>query len=125
MQTVPRHTQRLSALIPDGALDTPLHAAFRAAEEALYADPAEERTAWDVADLSEALGAEVELVRLPGELLVTEASVDRWFSGEDGSYGERLARRLPNVTPVAAVVRRTLLGRTVSWTTTVARAILR
>ncbi|MCB9685576.1 MAG: AAA family ATPase [Alphaproteobacteria bacterium] len=125
VQTVPRHTQRLSALIPDGALDTPLHAAFRAAEEALYADPAEERTAWDVADLSEALGAEVELVRLPGELLVTEASVDRWFSGEDGSYGERLARRLPNVAPVAAVVRRTLLGRTVSWTTTVARAILR
>jgi putative ATPase len=125
VETVPRHTQRLSALLPEGALDTALHAAFRAAEEALYADPSEPRTAWDVADLAERVGADAELVRLPGELLVTRASVDRWFSGEPGSYGERLSRSLRDVAPIAAVIRRTMQDRTVSWTTTVARVVLR
>jgi putative ATPase len=125
VETVPRHAQRLSALIPEGVLDTAVHAAFRAAEEALYTDPSEPRTAWDVADLAERVGVEVELVRIPGELLVTRGSVDRWFSGEPGSYGERLSRSLRDVAPVAAAIRRTLQDRTVPWTTTVARMVLR
>jgi hypothetical protein len=78
-----------------------------------------------VADLAERVGADAELVRLPGELLVTRASVDRWFSGEPGSYGERLSRSLRDVAPIAAVIRRTMQDRTVSWTTTVARVVLR
>jgi putative ATPase len=103
VEPTPRHAQRLSALLPDLP-------GFAAAEEAVYAELPEPE-----------LG---EPLRLPGELSITQAMVDRWFSGAPGSYGARLSQHLA-VEPIAAAVRARLLGKTVPWTTTVARVILR
>jgi putative ATPase len=119
VDAVPRHAQRLTALIDADA-------ALRAAEEAVYADPGEPLTAWDAEDLAGALRAQglearAELRVLDGALGVTEAMARRWLEGER-SLGARIAAEGGDAGALAAGVRR-LVGRTVPWRTTVALTV--
>ena len=115
VEAVPRSAQRLTALVPTSS-------ALSAAEEAVYGegglrgldDLAAPFAGWEV---------EVEAVRLPGELVVTGAMVERWFAGP-ASIGGRIAARGVDVAPLAAAIRR-LEGRTVPWETTVALVTVR
>ncbi|HEY9890134.1 MAG TPA: AAA family ATPase, partial [Candidatus Obscuribacterales bacterium] len=52
VETVPRDTQRLAALLAPDQLDADLWARWQAAEAALYADPADPRWQWDGATLA-------------------------------------------------------------------------
>ncbi len=126
-QPIPRHTQRLYNLIEWGR-DAELRDKVIAAEEAIYADPADPMTNWDERDLTVALeAAGLSDIRLTveeqtEERLITAAHLDRWFGAgaEDGrpSYRERLAAGgvAPDETEkIERLFRNQLLDRAVDW----------
>jgi putative ATPase len=97
-QSIPRHTQRLYALVEWGR-DTKLREKVVAAEEAIYANFDDPLVNWDANDLAAALDeAGFSEVRMSvdeqtEERLITAAHLDRWFgTGEADrpSYRERL-----------------------------------
>ena len=126
-QPIPRYTQRLYNLIEWGR-DAELRDKVIAAEEAIYADPADPMTNWDERDLTVALeAAGLTDIRLTveeqtEERLITAAHLDRWFGAGAGdgrpSYRERLATG--GVTPdetekIERLFRNQLLDRAVDW----------
>ncbi len=126
-EPVPRHTQRLYALVDLAELGAVLAGKVRDAEEAIYADPADPLVNWAEADLAAAfLGAQLTGVAVEGvetsvEARISPAMLDRWFAGiPDGgrpSYVQRLAIQLAGdeVAAVEALYRRKLTGATVGW----------
>jgi putative ATPase len=126
-QTVPRHTQRIYALLDLAALGDDLATRLAAAEEAIYSNAADPMVSWDVADLQGAAhsaglaGAEVVLVDETSDVTITPATVARWFAatGETArqTYAQNLRRYLDDaeVTAVRALIERQLLGQTVAW----------
>ena len=130
-ERIPRHTQRIHALVDCAALGEELAARYRAAEEAIYADAGDELVNWDeeslravVADLWGAGGA-VETVDGVMELQVTPVLLGRWFgkaadspaTGGRPAYAQRLAEKLSQteVDAVEALVRGQLLHQRVQW----------
>jgi len=135
-EAVPRHTQRLYALVDLGSLDAALAEALRAAEEAIYADPGDPMTNWDADDLRHALEAAgladvaVEAVTMTREIPVTPDLIVRWFdasTSERPSYGQCLSRHLDPtaLADVRALYARELTGKTVSWRSEVAFVVAR
>ena len=136
-ERIPRHTQRIHALVDCTSLGEDLAARYRAAEEAIYADAGDDLVNWDegtlraaVADLWGAAGA-VQTVDGVMELQVTPVLLGRWFgkatsgpaingpaSGGRLSYAQRLAETLSQaeVDGVEALVRSQLLHQRVQWT---------
>ncbi len=139
-ERIPRHTQRIYALLDCSSLGDELAARFQAAEEAIYADPTDDLVNWD----EETVG--IALAELWGddagvtigesvsesviELQVTPAVVARWFGesvadrpngvrpdGVRPTYAQRLAERLSTaeVDAVKALVERQLLQQRVQW----------
>ncbi len=99
-----------------------------AAEEAIYADPADPMVNWDEADLTIALeAAELRNVRLVAEeqieeRLITAAHLDRWFGAgvEEGrpSYRQRLVdggMTKKEMEKVERQFRSQLLDQVVGW----------
>jgi putative ATPase len=126
-QSIPRHTQRIHALVEWGR-DTKLRDKVIAAEEAIYDDPADPMVNWDEGDLMAALEAagladiRVAVDEQTEERLITAAHLDRWFGEGSGdgrpSYRERLLAS--NVTEgeagkVEKLFRGKLLDQSVKW----------
>ncbi len=98
---MPRHAQRLYALVDLAELGQALAARVREAEEAIYADPTDPLVNWAEDDLRAAFlaanltGVIIESVESLAEARITPALVDRWFAtaapGERPSYVQRLA----------------------------------
>jgi putative ATPase len=129
-EAIPRRSQRLYALADPIDLDPYLHAAWRAAEEQVYAAPDDPLTGWDVPDLTKALEdagltVEADTDRRRREVKVTPAVLDRWWStgldGDRAPYRARLSASLGagEVAAIEAWARRRWLDRAVSWETTI------
>ena len=136
-EPVPRHTQRLYALVDLRELDAALMGKVQDAEEAIYADPVDPLVNWDEDDLRAAFAAAgladvaVEGVDSVSEARISPAMLDRFFSsaaiGERPSYGQRLAARLSadELAAVEALYRRKLTGTTVPWRSVTAFVVAR
>ena len=129
LQTLPRYTQRLYALV-DWAGHEALREKVVAAEEAIYHDPADPLVNWAEGDLETAVrdaGLTVRLVveRQAEQRQIGPNQLARWFgAGSDRpSYGERLAEAglsAAEVGEVERLYRRQLEGKVVGWETAVA-----
>jgi putative ATPase len=124
-QSIPRHTQRFYALV-DWGRDTKLRDKVVAAEEAIYADPADPLVNWDERDLAAALEAsglanvKVTVAEQAEERLITAAQLDRWFSAgqERPTYGERLeigGLTGNEIKLIGRLYRSQLLDQAVNW----------
>lgn len=126
-EPVPRHTQRLYALVDLSELGPELAARVQEAEEAIYADPEDPLVAWDEEALRLVLVAagladvKVESAETVAEVRIGPALLDRWFAspalGARLSYAARLAGRLDSdeLAAVEALYRRKLTGAVVGW----------
>ncbi len=127
-QTLPRHTQRLYALI-DWSRKEKLGKKVAKLEEAIYSDALDPLVNWDENDLMESLQAdgrfEVRVVvdKRAERRRITAAQLDRWLSLEQtetarASYLERLREggvSEKDLMEVAARYRRALLDQDVDW----------
>ncbi len=126
-EAMPRFTQRLYKLVTLERLSPDLIAALAAAEEAIYADPADPMVNWDARTLAaafEAAGfrAAVEVQETTMQMRISAAQLDRWFAPTGAarpSYRQRLAARLApdELARVEALFRGQLSGRLVPWRT--------
>jgi putative ATPase len=125
VETVPRHSQRLWALVPPPR-QRQLHSRWQQAEEALYADPTDTRFGWDGATLAallEAAGLTVTWSQEPiqTDLWISETLCDRWFDATNpDSYRSRLGQTLSSedLTAIEQHLRRHMQNQTVSWQST-------
>ncbi len=128
-ETVMRHSQRLHALADLSPLDNGLRRRLIEAEEAIYADADDPLVNWDAADLRDLLDmagfkeVSVQEEVQETEMLITPATLERWFAleaaGQRLSYAQHLLRRLTadELAEVAALFRRQLTGQAVAWRT--------
>jgi putative ATPase len=129
-EVVPRHAQRLSALVDLTELDSDLAARLQATEAMMYETPSDPLVNWDVADLEAALVAAgfTRILALQcdtqiEERRITAAHLERWFSvateRAQPSYASRLLTQLTmaELQRVEGCMRRQLLDHTVSWQT--------
>ncbi|RME26182.1 MAG: AAA family ATPase [Deltaproteobacteria bacterium] len=122
---LPRRTQRLHGLLDPGAVPAELGRAWAAAEEAVYADPADPLLRWDARSLQAAVeGAgfglvQVEEIETKYALHVSAGVLDRWLADRPDSWLGRLRRHLaePESRAVERAVR-TLEGRRIPWNAT-------
>ncbi len=132
IQPIPRHTQRLYALVAWD--DDALRAKVAAAEETIYHDPTDPLVNWDEDDLVSGLRAagleiHMSIEKQTEQRRITAAHVARWFPQEVGgapqaksSYAQRLrdaGLSGAEVEKVAALYRRKLGEQTVHWQTAV------
>ncbi|HEY9887898.1 MAG TPA: hypothetical protein V6D02_05815, partial [Candidatus Obscuribacterales bacterium] len=123
VETVPRDTQRLAALLAPDQLDANLWARWQAAEAALYADPDDPRWQWDgaaLAALLQAAGLTVTwtTTTVESDYFISPRLCDRWFAtATPDSYRQRLAAILTpdDLTLIETQVRRSLQNQTVPW----------
>ncbi len=132
VESLLRHTPRLSMLVGESASSLALVERWRDAEDALYTDSSDPLTAWTeaalVATLAEyGLEATYDSVHTHHELVVSEAVVGRWFAHRPGSYAQRLSRWMSSDDLLLArkAVTASLQGRTVPWTGTSAVLVAR
>ena len=138
VENLVRHTQRLSALVPASALggspELPpraLHAAWAAAEEAVYTDASDPLARWTpeaLQALLEEAGYRVSRDPVPTthQLQVTEGVLDRWLAERPGSYLARLQAHLEDEALAAALpaaLRRALTDRTLPWSARALRIV--
>jgi len=126
-QVIPRHGQRLYALLPLNALDAETQNRLRAAEDAIYTDPDDPMVAWDEAHLCQAATAaglrniRTQRVQQSFQQRITPAMFMRWFmpapSGQRQSYSDRLRPMLDNdqLAAVEALYRQHLYNQTATW----------
>ncbi len=136
-EPVPRHTQRLYALVNLAVLGDDLAQRVRQAEEAIYADPADALVNWGEEELRAACfeadltAIAIDCVETTAEARISPATLDRWFSaapaGQRLSYAQRLAARLDGeeMAAVEALFRRELTGATVGWRSVTAYVVAR
>jgi putative ATPase len=129
-EVVPRHAQRLSALVDLTELGSDLTTRLQATEALLYETPSDPLVNWDVADLETALiAAGFTLISASQcdtqveERRITAAHLERWFgvSAEHArpSYAGHLLTQLTaaELQRVEVCMRRQLLEGIVSWQT--------
>jgi len=136
-EPVPRHTQRLYALVDLSSLGDDLAARVRAAEEAIYAAADDPLVNWAEADLADALRAAgladvtVEAVESTADMRIGPALLDRWFTPAAAdarpAYVQHLAGHLSadEIADVEALYRRKLTGATVPWRSVTAYLVAR
>lgn len=128
-ETVVAATQRLYALVPAERLPARLRQALAAAEEAIYANPADPLVNWNATTAAAwardaGLELDCETETATQEQWISPAQVAQWFAAgaADGrpSYAEHLRQQLSeeDVALVAALYRQTLAGQAVPWKTT-------
>ena len=126
VETVPRQSQRLWALVPPGKLHHKLQKRWQETEEALYTDTSDQRFSWDEDTLVKRLTAAGLTVTastetVQSDLFVSERLCDRWFDpATPDSYRSRLAQVLSNkeLADVENHLRRHVQNQTVVWQTT-------
>ena len=125
-ERIPRHTQRIYALLDCTSLGDDLAARYRAAEESIYADAGDLLVNWDEETLRAALAdlwgekAQVQIVESTLGLQVTPVLLKRWFGvagGDRPSYAQRLAETLApaEVGIIEKLARGQLLHQQVQW----------
>ncbi len=124
-ETIPRHAQRLYALLDLTALPHPLAQKVKDAEEAIYANPNDAFTNWDASTLIELLThagcqVDVEEMTAQSQVRITSTLLDRWFGAQGQgrpTYRQHLAQFLDEeeLHLLEAAFRRQLLGKTVLW----------
>jgi putative ATPase len=131
-EVVPRHTQRLHALLDRDALDPDLAAGLTTAEEAIYARAEDPMVNWDAENLravfiAVGLATALRVEREVGEVHVTQAVLDRWFTPaatpeQRPSYVDHLREHLDGaqLAQVEDLFRHQLANRAVPWQTTTA-----
>lgn len=130
MEVVPRHGQRLSALVDLSELESDLRTRLQTAEEAIYQSAEDPLVNWDLTDLETALHnggfhiqAPLRLAWQEEERQLTAAQLERWFtvspSHERPSYATHLLQLLSQdeMRRVETSFRRQLPERIVSWRT--------
>jgi len=132
-EAIPKHTQRLYQLVDLTRLDGDVSDRLIAAEEDIYADADDPMVNWDAADLEEWLrqaGLTSGAVEVRTQTIVhgfTPELIESWFppraAGERPSYAQRLSSRLApeEVARVKALYQSSLPGKTLPWSSTVAR----
>ena len=98
-ERIPRHTQRIYALVEPKGLDAGLAARWRAAEEAIYARADDPLVNWDADDLARwfadaGIAAQVRTEDETSDLQITPQVLARWFgpaAGDRPSYADNLA----------------------------------
>jgi putative ATPase len=131
-ETVVRHAQRLYTLVDLSSLEDDLRQRVIEGEEQIYAAPDDPLVQWDAADLQRALetaGFQEVAVQeevQETEMLVSPATLDRWFAVDAArdrpSYAQHLLRCLTagELAQVRALFQRQLAGQTVAWQTRIA-----
>ena len=128
-ETIPRESQRISALVDCTALPPDLGQGWQAAEARFLEDPEDPRFNWQaetLVEILEAAGLRVECQTdwVESPLYITAALGQRWFSpgSSQPSYGEGLARHLPaaDLAQIQAATLAQLVGQTVTWRSQVA-----
>jgi putative ATPase len=126
-ETLPRHTQRLYALVGD-RLKSRLYKRLVQAEEAIYANPEDPMVNWDEQDLETLLPQDIAISTVTVErsvllVQVTAPHLARWFPAQATSpqarpsYAEQLAQRLSadELEQIRRVFHATLTDQTVEW----------
>jgi putative ATPase len=131
-QTIPRHTQRIYALVDISLLPDDLVGRIVAAEEAIYDRADDPWVNWEAEDLRQAFGAagldpvEVETETLDSQMLITPALVARWFATDRDSprltYAQHLLRQIApqELAQFQDLLSGQLLHQAVSWQSSVA-----
>lgn len=131
-ETIPRHTQRLYALVDANAFTKKLYQRLVKAEEAIYADQSNSMVNWDLEELitlsktkSETKSKTKEgtikthIEHTTTEIQITPTLIQRWFSpGKDRpSYRDHLAQVLSEaeLKTVCETFSRLLINRQVQW----------
>ncbi|MGD1906075.1 MAG: AAA family ATPase [Leptolyngbyaceae cyanobacterium] len=125
-EVMPRQTQRLSALLPDNAIEADLRDRWQTAEATIYSDEKDPRFNWESADLValiEAVGFTVTWTKdvQTYEMWVGKGLCDRWLDPDTAtSYRNQLATQLTDsdLVTLEKLIRRRLQNQTVSWQTT-------
>ena len=128
-ETILRDAQRLHELVDLEPLGRELATRVQEAEEQIYADARNPVINWDAHDLgqvfeSAGLGSvTVDIQEHTTEMLISAATLERWFSQEASlprpSYAQHLSQHLDNdeLGVLKALFERKLVGQTVPWKT--------
>ncbi len=122
-ELIPKHSTRLSSLLPEQSLEQSLSAQFEKAEEMLYSDPADPRFRWDSQDLLAAVQqaglTEVSVETEAFELrrFISAEDISRWFAPEGGGLGKILRESMPaaGIDQIRTVLSEELAGREFPW----------
>ncbi len=125
-EAIPRHTQRIYRLLDLAGLgiSTDLSDRWVQAEEAIYANPDDAMTNWDVDDLrtlfeNAGFAVELEIESSSERIQISSAMVDRWFglNNSKPSYASYLSKFLADdeVEIVRQAISDRLLERIVDW----------
>jgi putative ATPase len=120
-ESIPKHTQRIYELInlPDEFGDR-----WMQAEEAIYTNPDDSMTNWDIEDLRSAfekvaLTVDIEVERITTPMQISTALLNRWFSKSQTkpSYASHLAKFLTDdeVAITQQLLTNKLLNKIVDW----------
>jgi putative ATPase len=124
-ESIPRHTQRIYRLLDlQLGISTDVRDRWIQAEEAIYANPDDAMTNWDVEDLRSwferaglTVAMEVESTIAP--LQISSAAIERWFSNDRSkpTYADYLSKFLsaPEIAIVQQTIEDRLLHQTVDW----------
>jgi putative ATPase len=123
-ETIPRHSQRISALVESSSLSKALVKRWHQAEEAIAQSTTDTRFSWQadtVTTLFRTVGFTVQLSEdvLHSRIYISPALLQRWFAPDSTplSYRDQLAPHLSekDVAMIQQVCERQLQGQTVQW----------
>ncbi|XPM59531.2 MAG: AAA family ATPase [Leptolyngbya sp. IPPAS B-1204] len=131
-EILPRHTQRLYALIEANSLSSKLYQRLVEAEEAIYTDSSDAMVNWNVEDLVSQLGKQAsidnrqirtEIEQTITDIQITSTMIERWFSpGKDRpSYRDHLVQVLSTaeLKTIRQAFTRSLTNQSVQWHSTI------
>ncbi|MBC7237422.1 MAG: AAA family ATPase [Chloroflexi bacterium] len=130
-EPIPRRAQRLYELVDTSSLPKAWADAWRAAEEAIYANPQDPLVNWDLEDLRLACQQaglqlyELHLVPSESEYLFGQRHIAEWFAPARGgrpSYVDHLSSALPAqaLADIRRLLERQLVGQTRPWRSVIA-----
>ncbi|WOD39179.1 AAA family ATPase [Nodosilinea sp. E11] len=123
-ETIPRHSQRISALVDHTALSKALVKRWHQAEAAIAQSSTDPRFNWQAQTLEARFckaGFTVQLTEdlLHSRIYISPALLQRWFAigSSTPSYRDQLAQHLPekDITVIQQTCQRQLQGQTVQW----------
>lgn len=140
-EIVPRRTQRLHQLVDLASLPAELVTRLMAAEEAIYANPADPMVNWDTPDLEAMLQSsglahlEISVETLTSELYIGAEQLERWFAlaegpGQRPTFAQHLLKNPAGLTQtelaeLKRIFERQLLAQVVAWPSTIAYVVAR
>jgi putative ATPase len=123
-ETIPRHSQPISALVEAGDLSKALAKRWRQADDAITQSPTDPRFNWDADSLKtdfQRAGFDVHLTpeAVYSQVYLSPALLQRWFAtgSQPPSYRDQLAAHLSakDIEAIHQVCQRQLLHQTVDW----------